>query len=195
MEALRNLGVSQAAKMGIAIPQSASFVLSEYGQLTGKVVNSGSGPTYVHSLQMEGPAIGDVQKVSVHKHLAANSKLSWKTPIKPSAIGCVPLKFTVLYTDIYRYHSLSGMTHLAVHPRVSGAPDPGSFSIGNMIHGDQVVGDVIESGGTKKDDSITLQKGLSEEGPDPFKICPYCGKQLNLPKTPKLCPYCIEQLM
>ena len=30
--------------------------------------------------------------------------------------------------------------------------------------------------------------------PEPFKMCPYCGKSLNLPKTPRLCPYCGEGL-
>lgn len=28
----------------------------------------------------------------------------------------------------------------------------------------------------------------------PFKMCPYCGKDLHLLKTPKFCPYCKEQL-
>jgi len=28
----------------------------------------------------------------------------------------------------------------------------------------------------------------------PFTKCPYCGEELNLPKTPKFCPYCGEQL-
>jgi len=27
-----------------------------------------------------------------------------------------------------------------------------------------------------------------------FNICPYCGEELNLPKTPKFCPYCKERL-
>jgi len=27
-----------------------------------------------------------------------------------------------------------------------------------------------------------------------FAICPYCGKDLNLPKTPRFCPYCKEKL-
>jgi hypothetical protein len=26
----------------------------------------------------------------------------------------------------------------------------------------------------------------------PFKICPYCGEDLNLPKNPNFCPYCKE---
>ncbi len=25
-----------------------------------------------------------------------------------------------------------------------------------------------------------------------FQICPYCGEELNLPKTPNFCPYCKE---
>jgi hypothetical protein len=27
-----------------------------------------------------------------------------------------------------------------------------------------------------------------------FSICPYCGKELNLQKSPKFCPYCREQI-
>ena len=27
-----------------------------------------------------------------------------------------------------------------------------------------------------------------------FSRCPYCGEELNLPRTPKFCPYCAEQL-
>ena len=30
---------------------------------------------------------------------------------------------------------------------------------------------------------------------DPFSICPYCGKELKLPKTPHFCPYCKEKLV
>jgi tetratricopeptide (TPR) repeat protein len=28
-----------------------------------------------------------------------------------------------------------------------------------------------------------------------FKICPYCGEELNLPKKPNFCPYCKERLI
>jgi tetratricopeptide (TPR) repeat protein len=28
-----------------------------------------------------------------------------------------------------------------------------------------------------------------------FKICPYCGEELNLPKKPNFCPYCTESLV
>ena len=27
-----------------------------------------------------------------------------------------------------------------------------------------------------------------------IRICPYCGKELNLPKPPRFCPYCGEQM-
>jgi len=30
--------------------------------------------------------------------------------------------------------------------------------------------------------------------PKAFSRCPYCGEELNLPKTPKFCPYCAEPL-
>jgi tetratricopeptide (TPR) repeat protein len=29
----------------------------------------------------------------------------------------------------------------------------------------------------------------------PFKICPYCGEELNLPKNPNFCPYCKERFV
>ena len=34
--------------------------------------------------------------------------------------------------------------------------------------------------------------GGSEER---LRICPYCGKELNFPKTSRFCPYCREQIM
>jgi len=37
-------------------------------------------------------------------------------------------------------------------------------------------------------------KPVSQEQKKGFNICPYCGKELNLPKTPKFCPYCKEKL-
>lgn len=27
---------------------------------------------------------------------------------------------------------------------------------------------------------------------EPFRVCPYCGKALNLPKRPRFCPFCEE---
>ncbi|MDR2866700.1 MAG: zinc ribbon domain-containing protein [Methanomassiliicoccaceae archaeon] len=26
-----------------------------------------------------------------------------------------------------------------------------------------------------------------------FRVCPYCGKELDLPKPPRFCPYCAER--
>jgi len=33
----------------------------------------------------------------------------------------------------------------------------------------------------------TLDEGM-------FRVCPYCGSALNLPKPPNFCPYCAEPL-
>ncbi len=41
-----------------------------------------------------------------------------------------------------------------------------------------------------KDSAPAAAQGLGQT----FAICPYCGKDLNLPKTPKFCPYCKEKL-
>jgi len=36
--------------------------------------------------------------------------------------------------------------------------------------------------------------GEPEKKAKVFKVCPYCGEKLDLPKPPKFCPYCKEQL-
>jgi rubrerythrin len=35
---------------------------------------------------------------------------------------------------------------------------------------------------------------VQEEAEEKLLICPYCGEELNFPKTPKFCPYCREQI-
>ncbi|MFA4824311.1 MAG: zinc ribbon domain-containing protein [Methanoregula sp.] len=53
--------------------------------------------------------------------------------------------------------------------------------------------DIIEI----KDSVLTRSDIGTKSGgrdPQPFEICPYCGKELHLPKTPKFCPYCREPL-
>ena len=37
-------------------------------------------------------------------------------------------------------------------------------------------------------------KNASDTPKKMFNICPYCGEELNLPKSPKFCPYCTEAL-
>ena len=38
----------------------------------------------------------------------------------------------------------------------------------------------------------TTPKTHTQESTKIFKICPYCGEELNLPKKPNFCPYCKE---
>ena len=40
-----------------------------------------------------------------------------------------------------------------------------------------------------------LDQNKKVNGNKPFKICPYCGEELNLPKTPKFCPFCQESFV
>ena len=35
-------------------------------------------------------------------------------------------------------------------------------------------------------------RNVSGEG-TVFKICPYCGREFDLPKQPRFCPYCAER--
>lgn len=61
-----------------------------------------------------------------------------------------------------------------------------------------IEGDYIEKGATKSvfDNIVAVRSNIAstETVTEQFKICPYCGKELNMPKTPKFCPYCAEQL-
>jgi len=43
------------------------------------------------------------------------------------------------------------------------------------------------------DDAARCRK-KADEGEETFTCCPYCGRDLNLPRTPKYCPYCKEEL-
>lgn len=45
-------------------------------------------------------------------------------------------------------------------------------------------------------ETIKPEEITTTEGPGKmFKICPYCGEELNLPKKPNFCPYCKESLV
>lgn len=68
------------------------------------------------------------------------------------------------------------------------------------------VGDVVsEKVGSKTEvkDSIVYKSGLGKKSTEDgaatgegsgFRICPYCGKELNFPKPPKFCPFCEEKI-
>lgn len=43
-------------------------------------------------------------------------------------------------------------------------------------------------------DSVVNRSEIGEKSEKTFEICPYCGEELELPKTPKFCPYCREKL-
>jgi len=47
---------------------------------------------------------------------------------------------------------------------------------------------------TEIKDSVVQRSNIGSSSETPFSICPYCGKKLNLPKTPNFCPYCEESL-
>lgn len=47
---------------------------------------------------------------------------------------------------------------------------------------------------TKISDVGMIKGNVGGKKDVPFSKCPYCGTELNLPKTPKFCPYCGDQL-
>jgi rubrerythrin len=55
---------------------------------------------------------------------------------------------------------------------------------------------VIETKGVTAIDSvIPVKTNTGNQANYLFNICPYCGKELKLPKTPNFCPYCREKLV
>jgi tetratricopeptide (TPR) repeat protein len=48
---------------------------------------------------------------------------------------------------------------------------------------------------TSVKDSVVYKSNLTSGQSDKIQICPYCGKDLNFPKTPRFCPFCKEQIM
>jgi hypothetical protein len=44
-------------------------------------------------------------------------------------------------------------------------------------------------------DSVLQKSNIGGKEAKTFSICPYCGEELNLPKTPKYCPYCREMML
>jgi hypothetical protein len=51
---------------------------------------------------------------------------------------------------------------------------------------------------TKQTEEVSMEsiKTTGVKGPKKvFKICPFCGEELNLPKKPNFCPYCEESFV
>ncbi len=46
-----------------------------------------------------------------------------------------------------------------------------------------------------EEQKLVIKNENTEEQNKIFKICPYCGQELNLPKKPNFCPYCKERFI
>jgi len=44
-------------------------------------------------------------------------------------------------------------------------------------------------------DSVVQRSSIDTHSRKSISICPYCGEELNFPKTPKFCPYCREKIL
>jgi len=45
------------------------------------------------------------------------------------------------------------------------------------------------------ENSVIQRSNIGGKQGSPISICPYCGKELDFPKTPKFCPFCREQIL
>ena len=71
----------------------------------------------------------------------------------------------------------------------------GNLYQGSVSHKTTIADDVLEGGAIKATDSVVSRKDSTRENQSgSFTVCPFCGKELNLPKTPSFCPYCGELL-
>jgi len=51
---------------------------------------------------------------------------------------------------------------------------------------------IKEDNSTRIKDSVIQRSNIGEI--DTFKVCPYCGKKLELPSEPIFCPYCGKRM-
>lgn len=59
-----------------------------------------------------------------------------------------------------------------------------------FVHGDYMEGGKTDISGIVQRSTIGEEKNKIKH----FSFCPYCGKELDLPKTPNFCHYCNEKL-
>ncbi len=57
------------------------------------------------------------------------------------------------------------------------------------------IGTLVGGSMTEIKESVVQKSNIGGSGGGKaLRGCPYCGEELNLPKTPKFCPYCREKL-
>jgi len=198
-EALQKITKSDAKldhkkpELHINIIADTGFKVGMWEKLHATVMNVGEGEAKDIKIRFSGPIeIGGVKTIP---KLESGSKKETIIGIKPTEHGNVPLNVSISYTNEYGNVPLeiNDVAYISVAKEsetVSVQPQS-IFNIGS-------IGEILGEGATKIGEGALVQRskiGKGEEKEEKaFTKCPYCGEELNLPKTPKFCPYCGEQL-
>jgi hypothetical protein len=172
----------------ITINPHDSMTGGEWGNIPVTFFNQGDVVVNDICLSVRGPV------ECVEKTLNSIRPLETKSiniSIKPKELGHVPVAFEYKYKDEdgnQKSESVQATLQVKTANDSKASTNPQV-----IVHGNY---EVVESGGIKATDSVVTTK-TTAGGQDsiPFTICPYCGKELKLPKTPNFCPYCREKLV
>ena len=195
-EALKKIKSSDAYKeylerrrdqLHVSIVTDSGFKVGRWQELCATVMNAGESELKNVKLATSGEVeVGPVKPLSVLKR---GERREMMLGIKPAEYGNLPLNIKISYmdendipieiNDVVYINVAKESEKVSVHPQ-------SIFNIGS-------IGEVLGVGAIKTGD-IGMVKGGIGSTEKPFTKCPYCGEELNLPKTPKFCPYCGEQL-
>jgi len=165
-----------------------SLRVGEWGIIP--VILSNQGDIVINDicLGVRGP-VDFVEKTlnSIRPHETKSANIS----IKPKELGHVPVVFEYKYKDEDGNQKSEYVQSTLQVKNVNDSKASTNHQV--IVHGNY---EVVESGGIKATDSVvTTKTTVGEQDSIPFTICPYCGKELKLLKTPNFCPYCRERLV
>jgi len=165
-----------------------SLRVGEWGIIPVTLYNQGDIVINDICLGVRGPVeFVEITLNSIRPHETKSANIS----IKPKELGHVPVVFEYKYKDEDGNQKSEYVPSTLQVKNVNDSKASTNHQV--IVHGNY---EVVESGGIKATDSVvTAKTTIGEQDSIPFTICPYCGKELKLLKTPNFCPYCRERLV
>jgi len=179
-------------ELHINIIVDSGFKVGKWEKLHATVMNAGDSTAKNIKINLSGPVeVGGVKTIP-KLEIGENKEIT--LGIKPAEHGNLPFEVSILYMDEndnpFEINDVAYISVAKESETVSVQPKS-IFNIGS-------IGEILGEGATKIGEGALVQRskiGKGEEKEEKaFTKCPYCGEELNLPKTPKFCPYCGEQL-
>jgi hypothetical protein len=172
-------------RVDVRLSSKRTLRLDEWDSLEIVLENRGYGLAKEVHIELTGPLSPSVSRDI--SELAAGARESLSVSVKPTEAGPrVPVTLKLSYIDPYgETCQSSGEVYIKVLKPEEFQP-PKVWQ--TLYQGPVYQGPVVEG-------DVGLLKQVAKPAEEPFRVCPYCGKPLNLPKTPRYCPYCGERLM